>query len=277
MAGLIAGAGFASGDRVVVGCWASSPIGPFGDVMWAAPDGRRTLWAPSATVAEFVGAVYRFDHVEVGGLEVQGTIAGLTASTPAWSLRVDAAPRGFRIPFRRPAWMTRFVEAPVARAWMGVRPYGVSPTGVREWYRADAWRRIVAGSLTWSTALTLVRSSPSTHQPASGSASRPAARPSPPSSPCSSTRPAGSTRSSPGLADPAELTDTDATTGAWGRAAPSRRHPSPSRADFSLAVVLPRSGARFRSPGREIGRQTADTRCDALVSPRRVGILSPRR
>ena len=147
MAGLIAGAGFASGDRVVVGCWASSPIGPFGDVMWAAPDGRRTLWAPSATVAEFVGAVYRFDHVEVGGLEVQGTIAGLTASTPAWSLRVDAAPRGFRIPFRRPAWMTRYVEAPVARAWMGVRPYGVSPTGVREWYRADAWRRIVAGSL----------------------------------------------------------------------------------------------------------------------------------
>ena len=147
MAGVIAGAGFASGDRLVVGCWAASPIGPFGDVMWAAPDGRRTLWAPTPAVAEFVGAVYRFDHVEVADLQVDGSIAGLTASTADWSLRLDAAGRGFRIPFRRPAWMTRYVEAPVARAWMGVRPYGVSPTGVREWYRADAWRRIVAGSL----------------------------------------------------------------------------------------------------------------------------------
>jgi hypothetical protein len=147
MAGLIAGAGFASGDRLVVGHWAASPIGPFADVMWAAPDGRRTLWAPTEAVAELVGAVYRFDVVEVADLEVEGSIAGLTASTAGWSLRLDAAPRGFRIPFRRPAWMTRFVEAPVARAWMGVRPYGVSPTGVREWYRADAWRRIVSGSL----------------------------------------------------------------------------------------------------------------------------------
>jgi hypothetical protein len=147
MAGLIAGAGFASGDRLVIGCWASSPVGPFGDVMWADPDGQRTLWAPTAAVAEFVGAVYRFDRVEVGELRVAGSIAGLAASTPGWSLRLEAAARGFRIPFSRPAWMTRYLEAPVARAWMGVRPYGVSPTGVREWYRADAWRRIIAGEL----------------------------------------------------------------------------------------------------------------------------------
>lgn len=147
MAGVIAGAGFASGDRLVVGHWACSPIGPFSDVMWAGPDGRRTLWAPTEAVAEFVGAVYRFDHVEITALKVEGSIAGLTASTPAWSLHLEAAARGFRIPFRRPAWMTRYVEAPVARAWMGVRPFGVSPTGVREWYRADAWRHIVTGSL----------------------------------------------------------------------------------------------------------------------------------
>ncbi len=147
MAGLIAGAGFASGDRLVVGHWAVSPIGAFSDVMWADPGGRRTLWAPTAAVAEFVGAVYRFDEVEVADLDVEGTIAGLSASTPGWSLRLEAARRGFRIPFRRPAWVTRYVEAPVARAWMGVRPYGVSPTGIREWYRADAWRRIIAGEL----------------------------------------------------------------------------------------------------------------------------------
>ncbi len=29
---------------------------------------------------------------------------------------------------------------------MGVRTYGVSPTGVREWYRARSYRRVVAGS-----------------------------------------------------------------------------------------------------------------------------------
>jgi hypothetical protein len=107
--------------------------------------GRHQL-AGLIAVAEF-GAVHRFDHVEVGDLRVEGSIRGLTATTAGWSLRLDAAPRGFRIPFRRPAWSTRYLEAPVARAWMGVRPYGVSPTGVREWYRADAWRRIVAGSL----------------------------------------------------------------------------------------------------------------------------------
>ncbi len=31
---------------------------------------------------------------------------------------------------------------------MDVRTYGVSPTGVREWYRADAWHPVTAGSLT---------------------------------------------------------------------------------------------------------------------------------
>ena len=31
---------------------------------------------------------------------------------------------------------------------MAVRTYGVSPTGVREWYRADAWHPITDGSLS---------------------------------------------------------------------------------------------------------------------------------
>ena len=145
MTGLIAGAGFASGDRLVVGHWTTSPIGAFGDVMWAAPDGRRTLWAPDADVAEFVGAVYRFESVEIADLQVVGTIAGMTATTPDWSLRLEDAGRGSASRCTGPPGLTRFVEAPVARAWMRVRPYGVSTSGVREWYRADAWRRIVAG------------------------------------------------------------------------------------------------------------------------------------
>ena len=35
LAGVIGAAGFASGDRVVVGHWHRSPIGPMSDVMWA--------------------------------------------------------------------------------------------------------------------------------------------------------------------------------------------------------------------------------------------------
>ncbi|CAN5841910.1 hypothetical protein BH24ACT3_BH24ACT3_03110 [soil metagenome] len=33
----------------------------------------------------------------------------------------------------------------MAAATLGVRTYGTGPTGVREWYRADAWRRVRTG------------------------------------------------------------------------------------------------------------------------------------
>jgi hypothetical protein len=33
----------------------------------------------------------------------------------------------------------------VARALHGVRTYGISSTGVREWYRVDGWRPVVSG------------------------------------------------------------------------------------------------------------------------------------
>jgi hypothetical protein len=147
LAGIIAGAGFASGDRLVVGSWAASPIGPFGDVMWAATTGERRLFAPTAAAADFITAVYEFDAVEVGPLAVDASIQGVSVAAPTWSLELVAGGRGSRIPFRRPAWFTRRVEGPVARALMGVHTYGVSPTGVREWYRADAWRRVASGRL----------------------------------------------------------------------------------------------------------------------------------
>ena len=148
LAGLIAGAGFASGDRLVVGSWSASPIGPFADVMWAATSGERTLFAPTERAAAFITAVYEFDRVEVVDLAVDASIHGMTVAAPAWSLELVAARRGRRIGFHRPAWFTRRVEGPVARLLMGVRTYGVSPHGVEEWYRADAWRRIESGRLT---------------------------------------------------------------------------------------------------------------------------------
>ncbi len=84
MEGIIAACGFTSGDRVVVGQWARSPIGPMADVMWAAPDGTRTLFAPSEAIAAFVTAIYDFDAVAV---------------TPPVDHRGPPPPRG---PHRRP-------------------------------------------------------------------------------------------------------------------------------------------------------------------------------
>jgi hypothetical protein len=147
LAGFIAGAGFASGDRLVVGSWVESPVGPFGDVMWAATSGERTLFAPTRRSADLITAVYEFDRVEVVDLAVDASLHGVSVAAPGFSLELVGARRGPRIPIHRPAWFTRHVEGPIARAVMGVRTYGVSPTGVQEWYRADAWRRIESGRL----------------------------------------------------------------------------------------------------------------------------------
>ncbi|MEO7572352.1 MAG: hypothetical protein ABIX10_07935, partial [Acidimicrobiales bacterium] len=148
MRGVIASTGFGSGHRVVVGHWAEGPLGPMTDLMWATPDGRRTLVAPSDDAATFISSVYAFDAVEVVEVAVEATDRTLRIRAGHRALALRAG-RAWRIPLRRPAWCTRFVEAPIARALMGVRTYGTSPTGVREWYRAVAYRRLVSaeGSL----------------------------------------------------------------------------------------------------------------------------------
>lgn len=154
MEGIIAACGFASGDRVVVGQWARSPVGPMADVMWAAPDGTRTLFAPSDRVAAFVTAVYAFDEVVVIPLSTAGdgrsirVDIGEAAPSSARSVRMEAGP-GWHLPLRhRPPWFTRWLEAPVARVLMGVRPHGVSPRGVKEWYQATTWRPVTTAHAT---------------------------------------------------------------------------------------------------------------------------------
>ena len=141
--GVIASSGFASGHRVVVGHWADGPLGAMTDVMWADPDGRRTLVAPSDAVADLITSVYAFDAVEVTDVEVVTGHRRLLVRTGRRELELMAG-RGIRLPVPRPAWVTRFVEAPVARALMGVQTYGTSPSGVREWYRADGYRRLAS-------------------------------------------------------------------------------------------------------------------------------------
>jgi hypothetical protein len=149
LAGHIGSAGFASGDRVVVGAWTSGPLGSMIDVMWARPDGERVLLAPTESVAAFIASVYRFDRVEV--VAVCGFCDGRNLEVDAGPLSIRlVAGRGWSLPpaALRPAWWTRFVEGPIAGLSMGVRTYGVTPTGVREWYRADRWRPVLTGSAT---------------------------------------------------------------------------------------------------------------------------------
>lgn len=116
--------------------------------MWARPDGERVLLVETEQAAAFISAVYEFDRVEV--------VAPLTGTADERSLRLRAGPvelalragRGWRVPFprlRTPS-VTRWVEGPIARLLLGVRTYGVSPTGVREWYRADTYRPLVTAS-----------------------------------------------------------------------------------------------------------------------------------
>jgi hypothetical protein len=109
------------------------------DVMWARPDGERVLLAEDDHVARFITAVYAFDRVEVGAIGATGDRRHLELHAGALRLGFTAG-RAIPFPGPRPAWVTRFVEAPVARVVLGVRTYGTSPTGVREWYRASRWR-----------------------------------------------------------------------------------------------------------------------------------------
>lgn len=144
--GTIASAGFSSGHRFVLGHWDDSPLGPMDDLMWARPDGTRVLLADRREVAQLITAVYRFDTVEVVPLRCRMDDAVLEVT--AGDLRlVLAAGRRWRIPLAglrsRPA--ARPVERLVARGLVGVRTWGVSASGVREWYRADEYRRVVGG------------------------------------------------------------------------------------------------------------------------------------
>jgi hypothetical protein len=117
------------------------------DVMWARPSGERVLLVDRPEAGRFISAVYGFDRVEVVGVEGEADPRSLRLRAGTVALDWRAGP-GWRLPLRalRPPEVTRWVEGPIARAVMGVRTYGVSPTGVREWYRADEYRPLLASS-----------------------------------------------------------------------------------------------------------------------------------
>ena len=143
--GRIAACGFESGHRFVIGEWDESPIGPFADVMWAAPDGTRTLLASSEQARVFIEWVYEFDVSEVVPVDIVREQRSTTVAAGPLSIEFVRR-RGIGLGFVRPAWFTRHIEGPIARAVFGVETYGVSPTGVEEWYRATKWSPIRHGS-----------------------------------------------------------------------------------------------------------------------------------
>lgn len=113
--GRISAAGTPDGHALVCGAWHGSPLGAFADVMWVDPDGRRTLLAPSETVAADVTALYRFDDVRIVPVTGRVTADEVHVDAGPVQLRLRAAPRTWRSwvfaarpgPLRRsPAWLT---------------------------------------------------------------------------------------------------------------------------------------------------------------------------
>jgi hypothetical protein len=132
------------------------------DVMWATPDDRRTLLAPNDAVASFVGGIYWFDDVRVVPFDLKTSrldALAMRAGDLEIELRAGRAFKIFRVRprilRRRPAWV-RFENLLLRplfgrfalRGATGVRAYGVSPSGVREWYCVDEYRPVIAGSAT---------------------------------------------------------------------------------------------------------------------------------
>jgi hypothetical protein len=144
LVGAICSAGFASGDRFVVGLWKDSPLGAMTDVMWARPDGERVLLAEVRPVADLITAIYRFDRVELVPIDSRFDGRQLELTAGSLSLAMQGGP-GWRLPLGRvrPRWFTRWVEGAIARPLLGVRTFGVSPTQVRQWYRSEEYRPVV--------------------------------------------------------------------------------------------------------------------------------------
>lgn len=155
--GEIIGIGSASGVRVVVGRWPTSPFGDVVDAMVERPDGHRILVAPTQELADFIAATYTFDEVRVEptAAEVGPRTRTFTSASLRLTVRVGGPTLLGRlvalVPRRiatSPLWCA--VTDPVARLVLrGVRTRGTAGNGRREWYGATGVRSVVgvAGSL----------------------------------------------------------------------------------------------------------------------------------
>ena len=148
--GWIGGVGTASGLRLVVGHWPSSPLGSFTDVMLERADGHRVLLAPSQEVADFVSTTYTFDEVRLVPVEmhVDDTTAELRAADLTATIHLGPrTPLGYllrAVPPRlatSPRWIAA-IDAVARRVLPGVRTVGSAGHGRTEYYGARDLHRI---------------------------------------------------------------------------------------------------------------------------------------
>jgi hypothetical protein len=154
--GWIAGLGTASGHRVVIGHWPSSPYGVVTDAMVEDPAGHRTLYAPTPQLAEFLSAAYRFHDVQVVPCRVR-------RSGRCWTVRAGPLQVWFRIGRRsllgwllwampaalaRTPWWVGLLDLAARRLLPGVRTRGRTRDGRRQWYGAQDLHPIIAADAT---------------------------------------------------------------------------------------------------------------------------------
>ncbi|MBT94878.1 MAG: hypothetical protein CL431_02770 [Acidimicrobiaceae bacterium] len=144
--GFISSIGFSDGNRFVIGHWKESPIGEFGDIMWGTPTGEKILIAGNQQVANFVSAIYDFDHVQIEDLQTSSNGKRTEAITSNLKIDISGGLIGGVLP-SRPLAFTKFIENPFASLLMGVNTYGISSRGVEEWYQAKKWRWVKGGTV----------------------------------------------------------------------------------------------------------------------------------
>lgn len=155
--GRILGAGSGSGLRLVVGDWASSPLGGFTDVMVATAENRRVLLAPDEAVADYVARTYVFDEVVRCPVVLTGSASGWWIEAGPLSCRIGIGAR------TATGWALSFVPAPITRSRLfavladpvarvvhpGVRTHGSAGHGRREYYGAHDQLAVTSLTGTW--------------------------------------------------------------------------------------------------------------------------------
>lgn len=155
--GRILGAGSTSGLRLVIGDWASSPLGSFTDVMVATPEDRRLLLAPTAEVADYVASTYTFDEVAVVPVElaIRGGRWRLVVGELECELRLGARTAVGRMlravpdPIERSRAFAAIADPIARRIFPGVRTRGSAGGGRREYYGAHDQHRVIGLAGTW--------------------------------------------------------------------------------------------------------------------------------
>ena len=155
--GFMAGIGTASGTRLVIGHWESSPFGAFTDVMVQEANGLRTLLAPTRETAHYVSSTYRSDHVLAVPLDAELAPTGLSVSGGPLDLRAGlgrVTPLGRlleRVPpplAVSPRWL-RLISPLSSLVVPGVRTAGSAGGGRREYYGVRSIRSIEWVDATW--------------------------------------------------------------------------------------------------------------------------------